>query len=260
MNKGYLILFCVIICSSCSPNVAKIDNSLKKYFDAEGVEGTFAIFNNQRGDVTVYNMKMDTLRLTPGSIFKIAETLIGVETSRLVNEQSRLREADSNIAGITLKSAFDENNIPYFEALAKNIGSDTMRYWIDSLHYGNMKVSGITSFWQNGDLRLSSDEQLGLIIRLYFDKLPFQKYAQQVVRDLMLKEDNTLYKFSYTTGSATGENGPIGWATGWVEENRHVYLFSSVIHAKQGDPDPAGTAFRIVKKILVARGFFQGKN
>lgn len=258
--KSYLILLSVVLCYSCTPNVAKIDNSLKQYFDDEGVAGTFAIFNNQRGVVTVYNMKMDTLRMSPGSIFKMAETLIGVESSRLTNERSKIVSSDSSLASVTLKTAFDEDNTAYFEALAKNIGLDTMRFWIDSLRYGNMEVPQIESFWQNGELRISSDEQLGLVTRLYFDKLPFQKYAQQVLRDLMLKEDNTLYKFSYTTGSSVRDNQPVGWATGWIEENRHVYLFSCAILAKKEDSDPGKTAFDITKKILTARGFFQGKN
>ncbi len=91
MRKNYLVLLIAVLYFSCSPNVAKIDNSLKKYFDSEGVNGTFALFDNQRGDVTVYNMKLDTLRFTPGGIFKIAETLIGIETSRLTGENSKMR-------------------------------------------------------------------------------------------------------------------------------------------------------------------------
>lgn len=260
MKKGYLILLSAIFYYSCSPTVAKIDNSLKQYFDAEGVEGTFTIFNNQRGDVTVYNMQMDTSRMTPGSIFKVAETLIGIESSRIIDENSKIKEADPDIADITLKTAFDQNNNAYFEDLAGNIGIDTMKYWIDSLHYGNMAVSKITSFWQDGELKISSDEQLGLITRLYFDKLPFQKYAQQTVRDLMLKEDNTLYKFSYTRGTSREDDKSIGWSIGWIEENRHVYLFSCAIQAKEEDPDPGKTAFTIVKNILIAKGFFKGQN
>jgi len=30
--------------------------------------------------------------------------------------------------------------------------------------------------------------------------LPFSKRAQQIVRDVMLRENNTLYKLSYKTG------------------------------------------------------------
>lgn len=260
MRKNYLVLLIAVLYFSCSPNVAKIDNSLKKYFDSEGVNGTFALFDNQRGDVTVYNMKMDTQRFTPGGIFKIAETLIGIETSRLTGENSKMRGVDSGLAGLTLKAAFDENNYAYFDALAKNIGLDTMKFWIDSLHYGNTQISQIDSFWRDGELKISSDEQLGLVNKLYFDKLPFQKYAQQVLRDLMLKEDNTLYKFSYATGTAGEGENQIGWIAGWIEENRHVYFFSSVVSSREGTKDLERVTLKITKDILLSKGFFKGEN
>ena len=48
--------------ASCSVNQAKIDNSLKKYFDSAKADGCFSLVNNQTGAVTVYNMKLDTQR------------------------------------------------------------------------------------------------------------------------------------------------------------------------------------------------------
>lgn len=260
MKKSLLILFVSALYFSCTPSVAKIDNSLKKYFDSAQVTGSFAFLNNQLGDITVFNMEMDTQRVSPGSSFKIAETLIGVETSRLTDSNTTLKTSDSALRKISLKNAFENNNVEYFQALADHIGLDTMNHWLDTLHYGNMKASDINSFWNNGELKISPDEQLGLIYKIYFDKLPFQKYAQEIVRELMLHEDNTLYKFSYATGSArTDNNEPAAWICGWIEENRHVYFFVSLVKSKTEDEDLQNTVLTIAKNILSAKGFFKGE-
>src|ERR1700712_3629597 len=76
----------LISLSSCSVNKAKIDNDLKKYFDAKNVDGCFTMLNNSTGEITVYNMAMDTSRVLPASTFKIVNSLIGLETGKITNE------------------------------------------------------------------------------------------------------------------------------------------------------------------------------
>lgn len=260
MKTILAVALTVTLLYSCSPNVAKIDNGLKKYFDSSSVEGTFAMLNNQRGDVTVYNLGMDTQRVSPGTIFKIAEVLIGVESSRLTDKNSTLNTADSSLGKVTLQSAFDQNNTEFFRELAIKIGKDTLSQWIDTLKYGNMNVADTTGFWNDGQLIISPDEQLGFMSKIYFNKLPFEKYAQQLIKDLLLKEDNTLYRMSYTTGSAMSVNKePMAWITGWIEENRHVYFFVSLIKSKENRDDLEKTATNITKNILAAKGFFKGQ-
>ena len=51
----------------------------------------------------------------------------------------------------------------------------------------------IDSFWLNNDIKITADEQLGLVKRLYFDQLPFFKSYQEVVKRAMLFEDNAGY-------------------------------------------------------------------
>lgn len=259
MRKNVWLIAVISIFYSCSPGNAKIDNSLKVYFDSAGVKGSFAFLNNQIGDISVYNMHDDTLRVSPGGSFKIAETLIGIETARLTDENTVMPGSDSSLQSVTLKQAFDANHLNYFQQLARKIGEDTMSFWIDSLKYGNMQTHPLDSFWMNGNMKISPDEQLGLIYKIYFDQLHFQKYAQDVVRQLMLKESNTLYKLSYTTAPAMDGNTPIAWICGWIEENRHVYFFVSVVKADKQREGLEEIAERITRNILTAKGFFKGE-
>lgn len=268
MNKiAILFLAALVFCSSCTLNKAKVNNDLKKHFDSAHVDGTFTLLNNQQGTITVYNMKLDTQRVLPASTFKIMNTLIGVQTG-VITDESMVIKWDSIERpqkewnkDLTMKEAFRASSVPYYQEVARRIGRENMKLWIDSVQYGNKNISGpIDSFWLNNTLKISPDEQLGFMSKLYFDQLPFQKYAQQIVRDAMLMEDNTLYKLSYKTGWGFDEkNNSVGWVIGWVEENMHVYFFVTLVKTADKNIDMKTVRMNITKGILKELGFFKGQ-
>ncbi len=256
-----------MILSSCSINRAKIDNSLQKYFDENKVDGCFTMLSNSDGKVTVYNMNLDTMRFTPASTFKIVNSLIGLETGKIIDEKMIIKwdgiprwNAAWN-KDMDMKEAFKVSCVPYYQEVARRIGKDTMQLWLDSLHYGNMQIGKrIDSFWLDNSLKISPDEQLGLVKRLYFDQLPFQKRPQQIVRDVMTQEDNTIYKLCYKTGWGSDENNNhIAWVVGWIEENRHPYFFVTMIKTPDKNIDMISARMNITKSILKQYGFFEGK-
>ena len=254
--------------TGCSVNKAKMDDSLKKYFDENKVEGCFTMLNNKDGKVTVYNMQLDTIRFLPASTFEIVNSLIGLEIGRITDEKMVIKwdgikrwNGDWN-KDLSMEQAFKVSSVPYFQEVARRIGKDTMQRWIDSLHYGNVKTGNrIDSFWLDNSLKISADEQLGLVKRLYFDQLPFQKRTQQIVRDAMVQEDNTQYQLSYKTGTGFDEKGiTIGWMTGWIEENKHPYFFTILVKSADKNIDIKTVRLNIMKGILKQYGFFEGKN
>ncbi len=263
----FLFFFSLIIISSCSVNKAKIDNDLKKYFDAKNVDGCFTMLNNTDGSVTVYNMALDTTRFTPASTFKMANALIGLQTGIVTDENMSIpwdgvvRPNNDWNKTLTLKEAFKVSSVPYFQEVARRIGKDTMQQWIDSLAYGNKNIQGpVDSFWLNNQLKISPDEQLGFLKKLYFDQLPFRKTVHLAVRDMMLQEDNTLYKLSYKTGWGFDEQkNNIGWVAGWIEENRHVYFFVTLVKSPDASIDMKSVRMAVTTDILKQLGFLQGK-
>ncbi len=260
-------LFILLLLASCSVNKAKIDDSLKVHFDAQQADGCFTMFNNGDGKVTVYNMRYDTMRFTPASTFKIVNSLIGLETGVITDEKMLIRwdsvqrwNADWN-KDLTMEEAFRVSAVNYYQEVARRIGREKMQKWIDSLHYGNQNISGpIDSFWLNNTLKISPDEQLGLVKRLYFDQLPFQQRTQQIVRNVMVQESNTLYTLAYKTGWGFDEQGkPVGWITGWIEENRHPYFFTLLVKSDDKNFEMRSARLAILKNILKQYGFFEGK-
>ncbi len=271
MKRGLFYLlpvaYCLLFLSSCSVNKAKIDNNLRKYFDAKNVDGCFTLLNNTTGEVTVYNMNLDTTRFLPASTFKIVNSLIGLETGAITSADMVIkwdgikRWNDDWNKDMNMRDAFKLSNVAYYQEVARRIGKDTMQRYLDSLSYGTRRITGpVDSFWLNNAVKISPDEQLGLLKRLYFDQLPFMKSVQQTVRDVMVQEDNAAYKLSYKTGWGWDEqNNAIGWLVGWVEENRHVYFFVTLVKSKDKDIDMKPVRIGITKDILKELGFLQGK-
>ena len=262
-----LIAGCLLFIQSCSVNRANIDESLKTYFDQNKVDGCFTMFNNADGKVTVYNMQLDTMRFSPASTFKIVNSLVGLEIGRITDEKMLIkwdgikRANDDWNKDLTMEEAFKVSAVPYYQQVARLIGKDTMQHWLDSMHYGNQKIgSRLDSFWLDNSLKISADEQLGLVKRLYFDQLPLQKRTQQIVRDVMTQEDNTLYKLSYKTGWGFDEkNNNIGWVVGWIEENKHPYFFTLLVKSPDKNIDMKKVRLNILNGILKQYGFFEGK-
>lgn len=261
-----LVLFTSLL-SSCSVNKAKINDDLKKYFDAKKVDGCFTMLNNADGTITVYNMALDTMRVTPASTFEMVNSLIALQTGIVTDTNMILKwdgitrsNKDWN-SNLTLANAFRVSSVPHFQELARRIGRDTLHQWIDSISYGNKNINGaIDSFWLNNNLKISPDEQLGFLKKLYFDQLPFRKSEQEAVRSMMLQEENTLYKLSYKTGLGLDEqNNAFGWLAGWIEENRHVYFFVTLVKTPDKEVDMRSVRLNITRDILKDLGFLQGR-
>lgn len=267
---GLMLTLCL---AACSVNKADIDNSLKKHFDEQQVDGCFTLMNNKNGKVTVYNMQLDTMRFTPASTFKIVNSLIGIETGKIKDENMVIAwdgvvrtlpngdTAKDWNKDLSFTDAFKASAVPYFREVARRIGAKDMQRWLDTLGYGNRQIgTAVDSFWLNNTLKVSADEQLGLAKRLYFDQLPFQKRTQQIVRDVMLQEENTQYSLSYKTGWGFDEKGDnIGWLVGWVEENNHPYFFVTLVKSADKNIDMKKVRLAITKGILSQLGFFKGE-
>jgi beta-lactamase class D len=262
-----LITTFIILFNACSVNRANIDNTLKTYFEQNNVDGCFTMFNNATGQVTVYNLKYDTTKFLPASTFKIVNSLIGLQTGAITNDTMMIkwdginRNTETWNKDMGMTDAFKVSNVPYYQEVARRIGRDTIQRWIDSLGYGNKKIgTRVDSFWLDNSLKISPDEQLGLVKKLYFDQLPFRKSAHDIVKIAMLQEDNTAYKLSYKTGWGFDENkNNIGWLVGWIEENNHVYFFVTLVKGGTVPIDMKKVRLDITKGILKQMGFFEGK-
>ncbi|HEY9364870.1 MAG TPA: penicillin-binding transpeptidase domain-containing protein [Chitinophagaceae bacterium] len=273
MRNNYHFLWLLLLVVACAPNTVTQDNSLKKYFVENNVDGTFALWDNGTGEITVYNLsRYRDSAYQPASTFKILNSLIGLQTGKIIND-SMVIKWDGFDRGrpecnrdMSMYDAFRISCPPWYMEIARRIGKDTMQHWIDSVGYGHRNKKGfvignnLDTFWLDNSLKVSPDEQMGLVKRLYFNQLPFYQINQEIVKKAMLFEDNTNYKLSYKTGWGQTEKGnQLGWIIGWIEENRHPYFF--VLNIESVDKNFAMPAVRMkmLKDILKKLDFMEGK-
>ncbi|MBO9572925.1 MAG: class D beta-lactamase [Chitinophagaceae bacterium] len=224
MNKFFIVFLFFVALISCSVNNTKEDNSLEKYFTENNLTGTFAFFNNGTGEFSIYNMgRYRDSAYLPFSSYNVVTSLIGLETGRIKDSAELIR---TNFDSLT-------------------IGQDTVKHWLDTLGYNPQRVT--------------ADEQLGLVKKLYFGQLPFQPRTQRIVKNALKKEDNSNYILSYETGSGVVKNTEQGWLAGWIEENKHPYFF--VLHTESRDTtvNLVTAQEQILKGILKQYDFLEGK-
>ena len=266
--------FCILAASlaACSPNNVIEDNSIKKYFDDNKVEGCFGMFDNGHGSFTIYNLgRFRDSAYVPASTFKIVNSLIGIETGRVKDDSTVIKwngsssgreECDTDLS---MYNAFRISCPPWYQQLARMIGKDTMQRWLDTLayaqRYGKFVIkNNLDTFWLDNSAKITADEQLGLAKKLYFDQLPFQKRTHSIVRRMMLMENNSNYSLSYKTGWGFTEKGhSIGWVIGWIEENKHPYFFVLQVQNPDRNFNMPAVRISILKDILKKYGFFEGK-
>jgi len=270
-----LLAFSLLLLGSliqgCSPNNVDIDNSLQKYFEDNRVTGCFGMFDNGKGRFSIYNLSRfsDSVYL-PASTFKIVNSLIGLETG-VASDSSAIIKWDSVSHGrpecdkdLKMIDAFRISCPPWYQELARRIGEKSMQHYLDTIGYaaknGRFVINNnLDTFWLNNAAKVTADEQLGLVKKLYFDQLPFQKRVQDIVKKVMLQEENSNYKLSYKTGWGYRENGnSIGWVVGWEEENLHPYFFVLQLEGPH-DVDMKNIRMSVLKNILTQYGFFKGQ-
>ena len=81
-----LFVFVILSVSGCSVNKAKIDNDLKSFFDDKKVDGCFTMLDNATGEITVYNMGLDTTRFLPAETFDVLNGMVALHTGVLTDE------------------------------------------------------------------------------------------------------------------------------------------------------------------------------
>jgi len=267
---GVLAIF--LFLSSCTVNNTEEAPDLQQYFDEHDVQGTFGMFNNATGKFTIYNLaRFRDSAYLPASTFKIVNALVGIETGRVKDSSTVIawdgvvRDNPAWNRDLTMQDAFRNSAVPWFQELARRIGKDTMQQWLDTLGYGarwEKAVIGnnLDTFWLDNSVKVTADEQLGLVKRLYFGQLPFQPRSQRIVKNMMLHEENTAYSISYKSGwGITGEKHHLGWMVGWIEENRHPHLFVLQIESARPNFDMRAVRAKMLDDILRHYGFMEGK-
>jgi beta-lactamase class D len=238
-----LIFVCIASCQSGNKEV-----NLGKYFEEFQVEGSFILFDQRKQDVITYNSERCNKQFSPASTFKITNTIIGVEEGILTDENYVFKW--DNVESwnpawnkdMTLKEAFRVSCLPCYIRMADEIGLEKYRPYLKTLDYGDQMLNVDDSllnnkqidFWITGQLRISHQEQIAFLEKLYDYKFPVSRKAMDITKSILIDEQRDGYTLSGKTGWTTDPviQADVGWYVGYLEKGDDVYFFATNIESK----------------------------
>jgi beta-lactamase class D len=202
---------------------------LMQAFQAEGVIGTFALFDPATDRITVVDGTRAAARYVPASTFKIANSLIALEVGAVKDDNEVIpyggkpQDIKSWEKDMSMREAIPISNVPIYQELARRIGLERYGMWLTKLNYGNRETgAAVERFWLDGPLAISAIEQSRFVAQLGQGKLAMSERSQAVVRDI-LKLENKDGRILY---GKTGWSQKIGWWVGWVDDQGKITSFA----------------------------------
>jgi beta-lactamase class D len=228
---------------------------LKQLFEAQGVAGTFVLYDPAAGRMTTVDRERAARRYVPASTFKIANSLIALETGVVKDESEVIpyggkpQPFKAWEKDMSMREAIAASSVPIYQEIARRVGLARYREWLERLDYGNRQTAtALETFWLDGPLQISAVEQTRFVAALAQRNLPASSRSQGIVRDILRLEtssDRTLYGKTGWRGSSTPQ---LGWWTGWVERGTRPVAFA--LNIDMASADDARKRVAIGKAIL----------
>jgi beta-lactamase class D len=257
--RHVIIILLWLACAGPGVCATSTNLDLSEFFG--GRDGCFVLYDAQTYSYIRHNPKSCAERFTPCSTFKIANSLIALQTGVASGPEFSLKW-DGVMRSITtwnqdhnMRSAFSNSVVWFYKKLARRIGPERMTDYVRRLDYGNRDTSGgITNFWLESTLRISADEQVSFLRRLWADSLPVSKEAQRTTRELMELEHSEDGRIicgkTGTGGDAKAGVARLGWFVGCVTKGGRRVCFAIRI---TGERDAGGRQARKITEAILKK-------
>ncbi len=199
------------------------------------------------GSILVYDVEEETyysndfewakVGQLPASTFKIPNSIIALETG-IVKSDSTLFKWDGEKRAnkiweqdLLFKEAFHYSCVPCYQEIAREIGYERMNTYSELYNYGTIKVDSITidKFWLEGDSKVSQFQQIKFLKRFYTSRLSISESTEDIMKRMMIIEENAKYTLSGKTGWSFYNQKDNGWFVGYIETKEKVYFFATNI-------------------------------
>ncbi len=271
MKNIFFVLF-IIGLVSCSANtetkkdkIIIVDrNEWKSFFASENIDGTFVLTKLNSDTLNIFNNSRAQKEYLPASTFKILNSLISLETGVIKDENEiikwdgKKRFYDKWNKDQNLRTAIKYSCVWFYQELARRIGEEKMQYFLDTTKYGNSKIgTDIDKFWLEGDLRISTIEQIDFITRFLNKTLPFSKNNFDIVKDILIVDSTEKYTLNAKTGltAKTNDQPQIGWYVGFIENKNGSWVFAMNIDVIESKAIKKRE--EVTKKILEFEGLLK---
>lgn len=237
----FLILIVVFIFSLHSYASGWQENAeVAELFHAAQVNGTFVLYDVRTGKMTGYNRERAVKQYVPASTFKIPNSMIGLAVGAVQSPDDilpyggkpqpfKIWERD-----MSLREAIKLSNVAIYQELARRIGMKDMQKFVDKMAFGNTELgSSVDTFWLEGPLKISAQEQVEFLARFAQNKLPVSSEIQNTVRNMVLMEQCDGWTLYGKTGWQNAPDPGVGWWVGWVVKDQQIFSFALNLDIKE---------------------------
>src|ERR1700738_251480 len=222
--------------ANVAPQRSEIREDLAKRFADEGTAGTFVGYKIDDYLIIASDKDRSGEAVLPASTFKIANSLIALETGVVGDPDKDVFKWDGVTRSIeawnhdhTLRSAIAASAVPVYQEIARRIGVERMQKYVDLFEYGNRDIGGgIDQFWLTGNLRIDPVPQVDFVDRPRRGVLPVSKRSQELVRDILpvtQAGESIIRAKSGLLGAVAGRPS-LGWMVGWAEKGSEQTVFA----------------------------------
>lgn len=175
------------------------------------------------------------------STFKIISALLGLQKGVIVDESSTMGYDGMDYGNVewngnlTLEEAFEKSCIWYFREVIDLVGRDKMQEELKNLQYGNCDISEwngsninplekLNGFWLDSSLKISPLEQVEVLSRIFEGHSDYNSRNIEILKRIMLVDENDSQKIYGKTGSGNGE----AWFVGFSEsdgERKYIAIY-----------------------------------
>lgn len=258
-----ILSFILIISTTTTLFANELNQKIEEIFSKADTNATFVLYDMQKEKLIIHNQARAQKRYTPASTFKIANSLIGLETKTVKSVDEPLPYIGPENPFIAswkedmgLRKAITISNVPIYQELARRIGFERMKHYLKSFEYGNADTGEIIDrFWLDGPLDISTLEQVEFLKKLAEEQLPVSKEAQKDVKQILLLESADDYKLYGKTGWQNAPGNGIGWFVGWIENSHGSYVFA--LNMDMTGANDAPKRISLTKDCLFALGLLK---
>jgi beta-lactamase class D len=262
-RRTFFNLSAAALATASLPPLARADaadlrDDLSRLFSAAATRGTMVVHDTAKARVTVVDRARAEEGFRPASTFKIPNALLALELG-IAGPDSPVFPWDGQKRWLevwnrdqTLRSAFKVSLVPTFQEIARRIGAERMARYVEAFDYGNKNIGGapLDRFWLEGDLRISTFQQVAFLRKLQREELPASKWAQALVKDVMLMESGEGFIIRGKTGWDSAAKPGTGWWVGWVERAAGPVFFALNL-------DVTDSKAHIPARLQIARAVLQ---
>lgn len=232
-------------------------------FSRRNLVGTFLLAPSKDKWYVHNRARLDSAWL-PASTFKVFNSLVLLQEKAVADEFEVVkwdgveRWVKNWNQDLNMKQAIDYSALWFYQAGARKVGMEKMKFWMDAVHYGNGIIGeDVDSFWVKGTTAITPIQQVEFLTQLYEEKLPFSKDVQQTVKRIMPSDSSQCCIIHAKTGWADAYQPQLGWYVGWVTRGDAVAYFAMNINMPRGGDD-AYFRKKITREILALEGWWDG--